>query len=65
MKLKQPQTVSLGQALIIKHYRFVMYGLRSKLVCLPYPIKVTDNNKNTSLPRNLSIFCSLSVCNVL
>jgi len=35
---------------IIKHYGFVMYGLRSKLVCLAKPIKVTITD--TSLTFN-------------
>ncbi len=39
-----------------KIYEFVMYGFRSKLVCL---VTATDNSKNTSLQQKLSIFNTL------
>ncbi len=41
---------------IIKNYGLVIYGLRSKLVCLTKLVKVTDSRKDISLPGNLSIF---------
>ncbi len=35
-------------ACTIKHYEFVMYGFRSKLVCVSQTMIETDNTKNTS-----------------
>ncbi len=49
----------------IIHYVFVIYGIRSELVCFSKPVKVTNNRKDTSLLWNLSIFCKLQVRNVL
>jgi hypothetical protein len=34
-------------------------------VCLPKPLKGTDNRKDTSLLQNLSIFRKLQICNAL
>jgi hypothetical protein len=34
----------------IKHYGFVMYILRNKLVCLSKQMKVTDSKKLYNLP---------------
>jgi hypothetical protein len=42
-----------------------MHGLRSKLVCLSKPVKVTDNTKDISILRNLPIFSKLQIRNVL
>jgi hypothetical protein len=39
-----------------------MYKLRSKLVRLSKPVKVTGNR--ASLERNLCIFSTLKICNV-
>jgi hypothetical protein len=33
--------------LTIRHYGFVMYGFRSKLMGLSQPVQVTDNNNAT------------------
>ncbi len=37
------------------YYGFVIYGFRSKLVCLSKPVKATDNRKDTILLQNLSV----------
>jgi hypothetical protein len=37
-----------------KHYELITYKLRSKLVCLSTPSKVTGNNIDTSLPCYVS-----------
>jgi hypothetical protein len=43
-----------------------MYGIRIKpSLFLSTPVKVTDNNKDISLQRNLSIFHTLRIRNVL
>jgi len=42
-----------------------MHGFLSKLVRLSKQIKVTDIDKNASLIRNLSIFCTSQICKVL
>jgi hypothetical protein len=39
-----------------KHFRFVICRLRRKLACLLKPVKLNDNNKDTSLLCKLSIF---------
>ncbi len=49
-KLRQcKQGFKAPWACSIKHYGFVMHVICSKLVCLSEPVKVTYNNKNTSL----------------
>ncbi len=55
------------RACTIKHYRFLTYCFRSKLVRLSKPMRVTDNNNNnnTSLLINLSILHITLHCNVL
>jgi hypothetical protein len=35
------------RACTLKHYRYVMYRFRSKLVCLSKPLKVAGNNEKT------------------
>ncbi len=42
-----------------------MYKFRNKLVRLSKSVQETVNNKNTSLPQNLSIFCKLQIRYVL
>ncbi len=42
---------------LLKHYRFVMYIIRSKVVCLPKPVKVTDQKKTLAYFK----ICSSSV----
>jgi hypothetical protein len=37
--------------------------IRSKLVCLSKPVKVTNNKKDTSLLQNMCILCNLRVRN--
>jgi hypothetical protein len=39
--------------------------LLSKLECLSKPVKMTDNDKDTSLLSNLPIFRTLRICNIL
>ncbi len=34
-------------------------------MCLSKPLSVADNNKDTKLPHNMSIFCKLRIHNVL
>jgi hypothetical protein len=46
-------------ACTIKHYGVIMYRLCSKPAYLSKPKTVTVNNKETSLLRDLSIFCTL------
>ncbi len=48
-----------------KSYRFVIYSLSSKLICLSKPVKVTDKIKDTSLLQNLSISHKLQIRNAL
>jgi len=38
-----------------KHYRFLMYELCNKLVCLSKPVKVIVNREDTGLLRNQGI----------
>jgi hypothetical protein len=42
-----------------------MYGFTGKLECLSEPVKVTDNNKHTTLLQNMSIFHTLQIYLVL
>jgi hypothetical protein len=39
-----------------------MDKLRNKLACLSKPLTVTDNNKDTGLLSNISIFHTLLIC---
>jgi hypothetical protein len=41
----------------IKHYGFVMYGFRSKLICLYEQMKVTDDSKKTLAYFGMCQFC--------
>jgi len=42
------ETDTLARTCTIKHYGFVIYTLRIKLVRLSKPMKVTDNRKDSS-----------------
>ncbi len=48
-------------ACAIKTQGVVMNRFRSKLVCWSKPVKVTYSKKDTSLIRNLFIFCKLRI----
>jgi hypothetical protein len=47
-----------------QHYGFVMYGLRSKFVCLSKQVYLTKP-EDVSLLQNLKYFCKLRIRNVL
>ncbi len=46
-----------GACTIKKHYGFIMYGFRSKLVCLYKLVSLWLTKEDTSLLQNLSVFC--------
>ncbi len=45
-----------GPGIQIPDYRFVMYGLRSNLVPLSLPVKVTDNRKSLQGTNDLAYY---------
>jgi len=58
-KIKDIRAAPAPGVCTTKHYELIMYKLRSKLVCLSTPSKVTRNNKDISLPCNVSTLKSV------
>jgi len=56
--------IAEGQNLMINAFKTLWYRSKPR-VFVSKPLKVTDNKKDTSLLRNLSIFCTLLICCIL